>query len=143
MRPQDERDQRFPKGQRLRKRREFLRLQRHGARIYGRRLIFHFRPTRSPCSRIGITVSRKVGNAVVRNQVKRWIREVWRTSATIHRRRDRGETPYDVVVTAKRGVDDFSYEVIRDELVHVISRYLKNPTAGSRSRGGRGSARRR
>lgn len=32
--------------------------------------------------RIGITVSSKVGNAVERNRVKRWVREAWRSIAT-------------------------------------------------------------
>ena len=34
-----------------------------------------------PGPRIGITVSSKIGNAVARNRVKRWIREVWRSAA--------------------------------------------------------------
>lgn len=33
----------------------------------------------TPRPRIGITVSSKVGNAVERNRVKRWIREGWRS----------------------------------------------------------------
>ena len=140
---QDPPDLRFPKSARLRKRREFLRLQRHGVRVYGPRFIFHFLPARSRCSRIGLTVSRKVGNSVVRNRVKRWMREAWRTSPELHRCRDRGQTPYDIVVTAKRGVEDFSFAVIRDEFVHVISRYLDNPTRGTRRGRGRGRARRR
>ena len=36
------------------------------------------RVTGSPRPRIGITVSSKVGNAVERNRVKRWVREAWR-----------------------------------------------------------------
>jgi len=136
-------DQRFPPERRLRKRREFLRLQSSGQRIHGRRFIFHFLVGRSGRSRIGITVSRKVGKAVLRNRIKRWVREAWRRSVTLHRERKRGETPYDVVITAKRGIDDFSFAVTRDELVHVITRYLETLDEGGPRRRKRGVARRR
>lgn len=136
-------DQRFPPERRLRKRREFLRLQGRGKRVHGRRFIFHFLPSGAPRSRLGVTVSRKVGNAVVRNRIKRWVREAWRQNTVLHRVRARGETPYDVVVTAKREVDDFSFAAIQDELVHVISRYLEDPGAGHRRKSSRGGSRRR
>jgi len=126
------------RARRLRKRRDFLRVQNHGHRVYTRRLIFHFSVGRTALSRLGVTVSRKVGNAVVRNRVKRWVREAWRQHPELHRRRGPGETSYDLVVTAKRGIDDFSYPTIRDELVHVLTRFLDNPTPGGRRRRRRG-----
>ncbi|MFT7581823.1 MAG: RNase P protein component [Myxococcota bacterium] len=49
---------------------------------------------------------------------------------------------YDVVIIAKRGIDDFSYAVIHDELVHVLRRYLENPAAFGRNARDRGSRRR-
>ena len=47
-------------------------------------------------SRVGITVSRRVGNAVVRNRIKRWVREFTR--------RRMGSLPrvWDVVIIARR-----------------------------------------
>ncbi len=45
--------------------------------------------------RFGLTVSRKVGNAVVRNRVKRWLREVLR-----HRKHRVADV--DVVIIARR-----------------------------------------
>jgi ribonuclease P protein component len=45
--------------------------------------------------RMGVTVSRKVGGAVVRNRVKRWIRECYR------RRRSEFPSQVDVVVVAR------------------------------------------
>jgi ribonuclease P protein component len=54
-----------------------------------------FIPASNDASRFGITVSRRVGNAVVRNRVKRWLREVIRH----HWRSLEGE--WDVVIIAR------------------------------------------
>lgn len=61
-------------------------------------------------TRLGITVTRKVGNAVERNRIKRLVREVFRRN---HRRLPAG---YDVVWVAKRnakalGLDDVSADL--------------------------------
>lgn len=64
---------------------EFLRVQRGGQRFRGRfltLLVAASPPDLTPASkdaRIGLTVSRKVGNAVVRNRVRRVLREAWRS----------------------------------------------------------------
>jgi len=50
-------------------------------------------------SRIGITVSRKVGGAVVRNRVKRLFREIFRYN------RSALAPPLDLVLIARPGVD--------------------------------------
>jgi len=46
---------------------------------------------------VGVTASSRIGNAVARNQVKRWLREIYRTH--------RSELPegVDVVLIARRG----------------------------------------
>ncbi len=127
---------RFTPEQRLRKRREFLRIQDRGRRIHGRRFIFSIQPGATDKARIGITVSRKVGNAVVRNRIKRWVREAFRQHPELFR------YPIDVVMTAKRGIEDFSYAAVRDELIDVITRYYESPGEG-RHRGGHGPSRAR
>ena len=67
----------FSKKFRLRKRSEFLRLSRLGTRREDRHFIFVFYPGFGH-SRLGITVTRKVGNAATRNRIKRQIREFFR-----------------------------------------------------------------
>ena len=129
----------FPGSARLKKRWEFKRLQDRGRRIWSRRFILYVRRGATKRSRIGITVSRKVGNAVRRNRIKRWIREVYRLHPQLSPR------PLDIVVIAKRGIDDFSYDTIRDELIDVFNRYAHDQAAGSapRRRSHRGGSRRR
>ena len=73
--------QRYPRSSRLRKRADFLRVQRSGARRKLRHTVvcLTVRTEAEPCpARFGLTVSRKVGPAVVRNRVKRRLREAIR-----------------------------------------------------------------
>lgn len=58
----------------------------------------------SASPRLGLTVSRRVGNAVVRNRVKRWIREWFR------RERKRLGSGTEVVVIARREAAQLGFE---------------------------------
>jgi ribonuclease P protein component len=112
---------RFPQEARIRKRRDFLRIQNRGHRLWGRQFIVYVRPSPTKRSRLGITVSRKVGGAVQRNRIKRWVREAFRTQPELF------SQPIDIVLIAKRGIDDFSLQTIREDLARVVSRYYSQP----------------
>jgi len=79
-------------------------------------------------------VSRKVGGAVHRNRIKRWVREAYRTQPSLFTR------PIDIVVIAKRGIEDFSLPTIRDDLAKVVAHYHEEVSSG---RGGRQRGRKR
>jgi ribonuclease P protein component len=64
--------------------------------------------------RLGITASRKVGNAVVRNRVKRSVREWFR------RDRARLGAEFDIVVIARRGARDLTGQEINARLAELI-----------------------
>ena len=68
----------FPKHLRLRKRRDFLSIQKEGRRLVGRRICVDYRISPSGLTRIGITASSRFGNAPERSRFKRLIREVFR-----------------------------------------------------------------
>lgn len=86
----------FGKAARLRRRREFLAVQQRGARVFSGDVLVLALDAGLKAPRIGITVSSKVGNAVVRNRIRRWGREAFRDVA--------GELPpVDLVVIARTG----------------------------------------
>ncbi len=106
------------RGERLRKRSAFLAAQARGRRCAGRALVVYAMARTDEESpkraRLGITVSKKVGGAVVRNRVKRWVREGYRRLS--------GDKPsaVDVVVIAKPSAAASSYQAIAMELRRLL-----------------------
>ena len=70
----------FPKAVRLRRRAEFLRVQERGLKISADLVLVLVLPNERAdgLTRAGFTVSSKVGNAVVRNRIRRRLRELYR-----------------------------------------------------------------
>jgi ribonuclease P protein component len=71
----------FPKEVRLRRRAEFLRVQERGIKVAADCVLALVLPNERPdgLTRLGLTVSSKVGNAVVRSRIRRRLRELFRT----------------------------------------------------------------
>lgn len=89
----------LPKAARLLRRREFLRVQQKGRRLYSGEVVVIALDSGCRRSRIGITVSSKIANAVGRNRVKRWVREAFRVSRE-------ALPPVDLVVIARKGAPE-------------------------------------
>jgi ribonuclease P protein component len=100
----------FPKTARLRKRPEFLTLSRTGRKTQTGSFVIISKANAVDQARLGITVSSKVGNAVVRNRIKRLVREFFR--------RDGRElaTGLDVLVIARSTAKDISFADVAGEL---------------------------
>ncbi len=126
MRPQG-----FPASLRLKKRREFLFVQGRGKKIHLRNFLVFVTKGRSPRrgtaslpeslaepppTRIGVTVTRKIGNAVARNRIKRLIREGFR-----RRRRDFAPG-LDIVWVAKRGASAIHYSDVLAQIDDLLRR---------------------
>jgi ribonuclease P protein component len=82
---------------RLRRRQDFVEIQRSGTKIHGRVFLALVSPSVDPSAlagRLGITVTKRVGNAVTRNRIKRLVREWLRLNGWIPAGRD-------VVIIAK------------------------------------------
>ena len=63
------------KTMRLRRRADFLAVQQAGTKIHGRSFLALVVPTSGQVGRLGVTVTRRVGNAVTRNRIKRLVRD--------------------------------------------------------------------
>ena len=72
----------------------FQRLYRTGGQANGY-LVLYARKNRTDTNRVGITVSKKLGHAVVRNRVRRRLREVYRLNE------DKFQAGWDIVVVAR------------------------------------------
>ena len=81
---------------RLRERAEYIAVQSTGQKVHGRHVLAMARRRPQPdlVGRLGITVTKKIGNAVVRNRIKRLVREWLRLHGWV-------PTGWDVVVVAK------------------------------------------
>jgi ribonuclease P protein component len=94
--------ERLERSARLRQSKDFQRVARYGTRVASRDFVLLVAArvpgaAEGPSRRLGVTASRKVGPAVLRNRVKRSIREWFR------RHREELSEHVDVVVIARRG----------------------------------------
>jgi ribonuclease P protein component len=100
----------FPKDVRVRNRSEYAHLRRFGRKTHRPHFIVYCLPTKSGPTRLGLTVSRKVGGAVQRNRVKRLVREFFRQN------RCRIGPGFDISIIAKRCSFSLSYDDVSRQL---------------------------
>ena len=114
--PAEERQARetFRRYERVRRRRDFERL-RAGRTIRGTVLTLQYLPSPTGVSRLGVQVGKRVGPAVVRNKVKRRLREQFR------RMKHRIEKPTDLLLWAYPESAKASSALIRQDLECVLT----------------------
>jgi ribonuclease P protein component len=98
---------------RVRRRREYQKVQFEGARFSTRQLVILWEKNQLEVTRLGVTVSRKVAKqACRRNRIKRWIREAFRRLA-----RGNPNDPFiDMVVIARPPMLEASFRVVEETL---------------------------
>lgn len=68
----------LPKSARLGTNRHFQKIYQEGRSVAGRYLVLHWRKKRDLNNKIGFGAGKKLGSAVIRNRLKRLMREAWR-----------------------------------------------------------------
>ena len=106
----------------LRKSGEFSYVYKNGEKWVGKYVVLLYVKNTLPNSRIGIVVSKKVGTAVVRNKVKRRLREIIRLN------QDRIPEGLDIVIVAKSKAKGVDFWGLRDDLLKGFEEIEKNET---------------
>jgi ribonuclease P protein component len=104
----------FPKQFRLLRRVNFQRVYEQGQRRSASLCTIFYRPNGLAQTRLGITVPRRLGTAVLRNRIKRRVREVFR----LHRRELPGG--WDVVMNPRPAAAAVAYRVLERELLRLF-----------------------
>lgn len=117
---------------RLHRHGEYQRVYRSSRKRFSKQMSYFFllrepqstiensRPNQPKCApRIGLTVSRAMGNAVVRNRIKRRMREAVRRQIAILR------TPVDVVLHPNRRVLEIEYSLLEQDITQVFQAIQK------------------
>ena len=106
----------FKKNDRILKRREFLLLKRSGIKIHNKNFIAIYSDGRHRKSRIGITVSKKLGNAVKRNRLKRLIREHFRMN------RNKIAKYKDINIIGKKKAGEISADMVFESIDSILKK---------------------
>ena len=107
--------------ERIKKRNDFQRLYIEGNRYRGKYLIIIYQTNHSDTSRLGVVVSKKHGNAVQRNKIKRRLRTLFRTN------KDRLQVPMDLVLIPKREIGNSEWKSLLNDYRTGIKRIQASP----------------
>lgn len=100
----------------LKKNYEFRTVYKRGKSIANRNIVMYIYPNKQQGNRLGISVSKKVGNSVVRSRVTRLIRESYR-----HMEQNI-QSGYDIVIIARNNMNGATYDETYKALNHLFSK---------------------
>ena len=101
----------------LKKNQDFQKVYRNGTSKGNRYLVMYVLKNQYMKNRLGISVSKKVGNSVVRHRLTRLIRESYRLNEAEF------ENSLDIVVVARPQAKDRTYQEIESALMHLAGKH--------------------
>ena len=101
------------KSYRVKREKDFNAIFKSGKNCANRKFVIYRLPQEQPHFRVGLSVSKKLGNAVTRNRIKRLIRHV------LMKHQDHLVAD-DFVVIARKGVEELDFDQVEKNIVHVL-----------------------
>ncbi len=93
---------------------EFRRIYRKGRSAVSPCLVVYCQKNRRGQSRLGVTVSTKLGHAVVRNRVRRRLREIYRLN------REKMPAGYDIIIVARVRAAETPYRKLERQYLRCL-----------------------
>ena len=97
----------------IKKNNDFQKVYRTGRSFANRLLVMYVMKAEREDTRIGISVSKKVGNSVVRHHVTRLVRESYRLN------KNKVKTGLDIVVVARAAAKESDFKKIESAYMHL------------------------
>lgn len=98
----------------LRNTRQFNHVYKKGKSIVNKHIVMYYVKNTENYNRVGFSVSKKVGKAVVRNRVKRLLKESFRLNE------EKIEQGYDIVFVARVRLKDSTYKEVEKAMLHAF-----------------------
>ncbi|PAV28493.1 ribonuclease P protein component [Virgibacillus profundi] len=100
---------------RIKKNEEFQHAFKHGKSFANRQLVIYYvQKTNQEHFRIGLSVGKKIGNAVTRNRIKRYLREAF------HELENNILESYDIVIIARQPTKQMGSKEVKKSLTHLL-----------------------
>ena len=106
----------LPKQNRLKKNKQFNYIYKHGQTKHEQSLSLSYIRTKFKPFKIGFTVSKKIGNSVVRSRVKRLLREAARQEIKNF------NSNYNYIFIARESITEKNFEQIRAQIVKLLEK---------------------
>ena len=99
----------------IKKDKQFRYIYSRGKSFANKKLVVYYIKNSDEKLKIGISISKKVGKAVVRNRLRRLIKENIRLSTNI-------KTGYSMIFLARVGADNLDFQTMRSSINHLLKR---------------------
>lgn len=97
----------------LKKNKDFQKVYREGKSYANKYLVMYVSKNGLEINRVGISVSKRIGNSVVRHHLTRLIRESYRLSE------EHFQSGFDIVIIARISAREKKYSEVKNALVHL------------------------
>lgn len=101
------------KSYRVKSKKDFQAIFNNGTSVANRKFVVYSLSRNEKHFRVGLSVSKKLGNAVARNRIKRRLRHIVQNIA-------QDLVSKDFVIIARKGVEELTYREMVSNLIHVL-----------------------
>lgn len=106
----------LPKKFRLRKNIDFRKTYKRGKSLATRNLVMYIKKNNLKDSRIGFSISKKIGKAHIRNKLKRQLREIIRKKIPLIKK------GYDIIFIARQGIKFSSFKDMEKDIMFLLKK---------------------